>query len=86
MAQSEKGAAAFELGRYDRFTGYINYAGTEGYVENASFELLPGLDIFEKYQGITKRKGRANSERLSMFEHVHWHSGIWLGGIWEMNN
>ena len=83
MTQSAKGASAFEPGRYDGFTGYINYAGTEGYVENASFELLPGLDIFEKYHGITKRKGRANSERLSMFEHVHWHSGRWLGGIWD---
>ena len=76
MAQSAKSAAAFEPGKYSGFTGYINYAGTEGWVEDADFELVPYL----------KQRDGIESHVFSILEHLEhivWHSGTWVNGVWE---
>ena len=71
MAQSAKGAAAFEPGKYNGFTGYVCFADTEAWVEDASFELVP-----EQHDGI-------ESHAFSVLEHVVWHSGTWVDGVWN---
>lgn len=63
---------AFEPGRYEDFTGYINFHGTEGYVEHATFTLFE--DPNDKY-GLFRLVG--------LFSNIRWDDGTWLDGMWS---
>lgn len=57
-------------GRYENFTGGINWKETHGKVENATFELTEESD-----RPIVWHKG--------IWADGTWHNGIWNGGTWE---
>ena len=81
--------AAFEPGVYRDFTGYINFAETEGYAEHATFELLPEINLSMPVEWWRKKKLKTQTialndkDRMFTFEHVFWQSGIWHGGTWK---
>lgn len=85
--------AAIEPGIYDSFTGYVNYAGTEGWVENASFELIEAFDYNTLMPGfkfgavapvssLPVPEGRRREVRISDGPYIEWHEGFWLDGVW----
>ena len=57
-------------GRYENFTGGINWQETHGTVANATFELPEETD-----RPIVWHKG--------IWADGTWHNGIWNGGTWE---
>lgn len=68
---------AFSEGMYTDFTGYICFGKTEGFVENATFELVwlnPHLN------GVDWKEGTWIN---GVLEYGDWHGGIWLDGTWE---
>ena len=89
----EKQFGAFESGRYAGFTGWISYAGTDGWVENATFELVKPFDYDTLMPGfkfgavapcssiIVPEEGSRNA-RISDGPYIEWQSGTWLNGTW----
>lgn len=85
--------AALEPGRHNGFTGYINYAGTEGWVEHATFELIAAFDYNTLMPGfkfgavapcssIIVPEERSRNARISDGPYIEWHDGFWLDGVW----
>lgn len=71
----DKCCVAFDEGKYHGFTGLIQWGGTEGWVENADFELAV-TDLAAGYSFIL------NSRHLPK-KTVIWRSGTWVNGVWE---
>lgn len=90
---------AFDSGRYRKFTGYINWNGVEGYVQNADFDIGNSCWSVTFYNGIwlggtvSRCDWRGgvwkNGTWLSGgWEYGTWHDGTWhdgqfSGGVWE---
>ena len=89
----EKQFGAFEPGRYAGFTGWISYAGTDGWVENATFKLVSPFDYSTLMPGfksgavapcslIIVLEERSRNTRISDGPYIEWQSGTWLNGRW----
>lgn len=88
-AQHEKEpGVAMEPGHYNDFTGYINYAGTEGWAENASFDIRNGGWSVIWHSGTwsgTMRNARWDNglwKGGTWYGHL-WNYGMWLDGVWH---
>lgn len=73
---------ASEDGKYEDFTGTINYKGSKGKVKEADFELKNGKIIWEVgiwKDGSWKDGVWYNGE----WKNGMWNDGTWLNGRWE---
>lgn len=68
---------AVDPGKYHDFTGYICYAGTEGLVEHATFELFGEYAQDPQYYVY-----QFSLERMTNDPYIHWKYGIWKDGLW----
>ena len=73
-AIDKKMRVALEPGDYRRFTGWIWFGGTEGWAENASFELL---DLGGPARQMVWRKG---TWKDGLLVNCMWLDGTFLGG------
>ena len=83
---------ANEKGKYENFTGIINWKGTEGIVMNATFELVPDGSIYwydGTWKGGTWITGRwydgtweNGTWKGGQFRRGVWNDGTWENGIW----
>lgn len=71
----DKCCVAFDEGKYHGFTGLIQWGGTEGWAENADFELA----VVDLAVGDWFILNGVHSPKKT----VIWHSGTWVNGVWE---
>lgn len=67
------GQVANQPGKYENFTGTIDWLGTKAQVKHATFELIPVLVINWK-------NGTWNN---GTWKNGYWRDGIWNSGTWE---
>ena len=67
----DEAGMAFEYGLYEEFTGYVNWPGVEGYVENATFMLHDRISF---HPGMTLQEYGSS---------IIWYNGKWLNGVWD---
>ena len=71
----DKCCVAFDEGKYHGFTGLIQWGGTEGWAENADFELA----VVDLAVGDWFILNGVHSPKKT----VIWRSGTWVNGVWE---
>lgn len=86
LAFEQKTGVAREVGSYEDFTGMVFCGGTEGYVENATFEISDYLCLRRRYIGrdadlcIIFKKGKWIG---GTWETGYFENGVWCGGKWK---
>ena len=88
MANNGNNGVAFDLGTYRDFTGYINFNGIEGWVEDSDFDIKPihkyGRCYSMDWKGGTWAGGTCTAAywRDGVWKSGTWRDGIWNGGEW----
>ena len=77
--ENEPGVA-MEPGHYNDFTGYVNFNGTDGWAEHASFYLNSSFGWSILWHSGTWLGG---TMRNAQWENGLWKDGTWLGETWK---
>ena len=81
-------SVADQEGKYKGFTGRIEWKGTSGSVENATFELVDDSLCLVKWHGGTWNDGYwlSGAWENGMWKDGWWYNGTWHKGTWENGN
>ena len=71
-------------GRYEDFTGTIDWKGTKGKVEDATFELTNDVKCLVLWEGGNWLNGywKSGHWEWGFFTEGTWQDGIWQDGVW----